>query len=87
MYQAHGILFHLLTPVNAGELPPEVDQRGELVDAILLGVSVVKVARWQNLIPSFPWRVEGVGAPPRPPPWRNPRKERDQILQRSVAEP
>ena len=26
-------------------------------------------------------------APPRPPPWRNPRKGRDQILQRSVAEP
>ena len=25
----------------------------------------------QNLIPSFPWI-----APPRPPPWRNPRKER-----------
>ena len=26
-------------------------------------------------------------APPRPPPWRNPRKGRDKILQRSVAEP
>ena len=26
-------------------------------------------------------------APPRPPPWRNQRKGRDQILQRSVAEP
>ena len=24
---------------------------------------------------------------PHPPPWRNPRKERDQILQRSMAEP
>ena len=24
---------------------------------------------------------------PRPPPWRNPRKGRNQILQRSVAEP
>ena len=40
------------------------------------------VARWQNLIPSFPWIVPG---------WRvggqNPRKGRDQILQRSVAEP
>ena len=37
-----------------------------------------KVARWQNLIPSFPWIAPG---------WRawghNPRKERDQILQRS----
>ena len=39
-------------------------------------------ATLQNLIPSFPWN-----APPRPPPWRNPRKGRDQILQRSVAEP
>ena len=29
----------------------------------------------QNLIPSFPWI-----ASPRPPPWRNPRKGRDQIL-------
>ena len=29
----------------------------------------------QNLIPSFPWI-----APPRPSPWRNPRKDRDQIL-------
>ena len=29
----------------------------------------------QNWIPSFPWI-----APPRPPPWHNPRKGRDQIL-------
>ena len=41
-----------------------------------------KVARWQNLIPSFPWIVPGWGAR-----GRNPRKGRDQILQRSVAEP
>ena len=42
----------------------------------------VKVARWQNLIPSFPWIVPGWRA------WgRHPRKGRDQILQRSVAEP
>ena len=34
-----------------------------------------KVARWQNLIAS------------RPPPWRNPRKGRDRILQRGVAQP
>ena len=41
-----------------------------------------KVARWQNLIPSFPWIAPGWRA------WgRNPRKGRDQILQRSVAEP
>ena len=41
----------------------------------------VKVARWQNLIPSFPWIAPGWRA------WgRNPRKGRDQILQRSVAE-
>ena len=40
------------------------------------------VARWQNLIPSFPWIAPGWRA------WgRNPRKGRDQILQRSVAEP
>ena len=32
--------------------------------------STYSVAIWQNLIPSFP----------RPPPWRNPRKGRDQIL-------
>ena len=32
-------------------------------------------ATLQNLIPSFPWIV-----PPRPPPWHNPRKGRDQIL-------
>ena len=30
-----------LTPVNAGELSPEVDEGGEPVDAVLLGVSVV----------------------------------------------
>merc|ERR1711950_65734 len=40
------------------------------------------VARWQNLIPSFPWIA----------PWwrawgRNPRKGRDQILQRNIAQP
>ena len=41
-----------------------------------------KVARWQYLIPSFPWIAPGRMA------WgRNPRKGRDQILQRSVAEP
>ena len=41
-----------------------------------------KVARWQNLIPSFPWIAPGWRV------WgRNPRKGRDQILQRSVAEP
>ena len=28
-----------------------------------------------NLIPSFPWI-----APPRPPPWQNPRQGRDEIL-------
>ena len=42
----------------------------------------IKVARWQNLIPSFPWIASGWRA------WgRNPRKGRDQILQRSIAEP
>ena len=35
----------------------------------------LRYATLQNLIPSFPWI-----APQRPPPWRNPRKRRDQIL-------
>ena len=35
----------------------------------------LRYATLQNLIPSFPWI-----APPWPPPWRNPRKGRDQIL-------
>ena len=35
----------------------------------------LRYATLQNLIPSFPWI-----APPRPPPWRNPRKGRDLIL-------
>ena len=48
--------------------------------SIQLAMVPAKVARWQNLIPSFPCaRVEGVG--------RNPRKGKDQILQRSVEEP
>ena len=42
----------------------------------------LRYAALQNLIPSFPWI-----APPCPPPWHNPRRGRDQILQRSVAEP
>ena len=38
-------------------------------------VTTSKVARWQNLIPSFPWIAPGWRA------WgRNPRKGRDQIL-------
>ena len=35
----------------------------------------LRYASLQNLISSFPWI-----APPRPPPWRNPRKGRDQIM-------
>ena len=35
----------------------------------------LRYAALQNVIPSFPWI-----APPRPPPWRNPRKGKDQIL-------
>ena len=35
----------------------------------------LRYAALQNWIPSFPWI-----APPRPPPWRNPRKGRDPIL-------
>ena len=40
-----------------------------------LGLRDYGSATLQNLIPSFPWI-----ATPRPPPWRNPRKGRDQIL-------
>ena len=36
---------------------------------------ILRYTTLQYLIPSFPWI-----APPHPPPWRNPRKERDQIL-------
>ena len=60
--------------------------RVNLLDADRVPAAVVgpghKVARWQNLIPSFPWIAPGMRG------WgRNPRKVRDQILQRSVAEP
>ena len=49
---------------------------------LLRQIPEVSVARWQNLIPSFPWIGSGCRV------WgRNPRKGRDQILQRSVAEP
>ena len=49
---------------------------------LLLAVVSVMVARWQNFIPSCPWIAPGWKG------WgRNPRKGRDQILQRSVAEP
>ena len=51
-------------------------------NAIEKGGTRQRVARWQNLIPSFPWIAPGWRA------WgRNPRKGRDPILQRSVAEP
>ena len=36
----------------------------------------LRYATLQNLFPSFPW----IAPPPRPPPWRNPRKGRNQIL-------
>ena len=42
----------------------------------------LRYAALQILIPSFPWI-----APPRPPPWHNTRKGRDQILHCSVGEP
>ena len=43
--------------------------------ALLASELWLRYATLQNLIPSCPWI-----APPRPPPWRNPRKGRDQIL-------
>ena len=42
---------------------------------LALGFPDYGYAALQHLIPSFPWI-----APPRPPPWSNPRKGRDQIL-------
>ena len=46
------------------------------------GVLLARLPDGKNLIPSFPWIAPGwrVGE-------RNPREGRDQILQRSVAEP
>ena len=39
-------------------------------------------------IDPFPGLRQGfLGLRPRPPPWRNPRKGRDQILNRNLAEP
>ena len=69
----------MLCQVCHGALEPGIVVGGHLIgDVVVPGI----VARWQNLIPSFPWIA---------PVWRawgrNPRKGRDQILQRSVAEP
>ena len=70
---------------RVGELADELE--AESLELVLLDELVEvdaedKVARWQNLIPSFPWIAPGWRA------WgRNPRKGRDQILQCSVAEP
>ena len=72
----------LLTPGE--EKCPHVryDGRPEYCLGEDISCQCIKVARRQNLIPSFPWIAPG---------WRawgcNPRKGRDQILQRSVAEP
>ena len=52
-----------------------VDRWGALRGRLRTLRCYISVARWQNF------------DPPRPPPWRNPKKGRDQILQRSVAEP
>ena len=67
--------------------PPEMETAPPplllmLLDFWSLLVMVSKVARWQNLIPSFTWNALGWRAM-----GRNPRKGRDQILLRSVAEP
>ena len=70
---------------RVGELADELE--AESLELVLLDELVEvdaedKVARWQNLIPSSPWIAPGWRA------WgRNPRKGRDQILQRSIAEP
>ena len=57
----------------------EEEERTWLPDRICLALWAsglwLRYTTLQNLIPSFPWI-----ALPRPPPWRNPRKGRDQIL-------
>ena len=62
------------------EAPPSVVTCASSSHAVTL--FYFRVARCQNLVPSFPWIAPGWRAC-----WRNPRKRRDQILQRSVAEP
>ena len=53
------------------------DGNSQILRSYVFGPSGLwlRYAALQNLIPSHPWI-----APPRPPPWRNPRKVRDQIL-------
>ena len=75
--------FHTEGPtVFCGNISANSDGSGKSGTSSNNYIVQVKVARWQNLIPSFPWIAPG---------WRawgsNPRKGRDQILQRSVAEP
>ena len=86
----------LKTVLIESALPPPTTKLGSSAAAVLppflTTVTIVaeagfeqledKGARWQNLIPSFPWIATGWRA------WgRNPRKGRDLILQPSVAEP
>ena len=71
---------------SADRLEISLDIGGRVRVAIAMGITEKKVklsvARWQNLIPPFPWIAPGWRA------WgRNPNKGRDQILQRSIGEP
>ena len=83
----HGGVAAVLDPAGQRRREEVADGQAEQPDDNLVnlrGIKILKirVARWQNLIPSFPWIAPGWRA------WgRNPRKGRDQILQRSVAEP
>ena len=68
--------------VNKMQLSQMLRKVSELSTVHMGTVIGYRVARWQNLIPSFPWIAPGWRA------WgRNLRKGRDQILQRCVAEP
>ena len=68
----------LTSDTSSAQIPPTLATVLQLPMAVFL----IKVARWQNWIPSFPWIAPGWRA------WgRNPRKGRDQILHRSGAEP
>ena len=88
-------MFNVMTEALFGSENVDVEWRGDhgcqmtiarFSDRMCLALRAsglwLRYAMLQNLIPSFPWIAPGWRA------WgRNPRKGRDQILQRSVAEP
>ena len=60
------------------------DDRDRAADVVSSLSDLLNLDVWKHSKAGLP---DGKIAPPRPPPWRNPRRGRDQILQRSVAEP